>query len=202
VATSRSSFDSSVVAAATVPEGVGRTSWTVPFELTIGVTYYWRVQAIDIASSVASSSSAVQEFEVISSDANFFMLDLRLPAACLPSVTGSSFALYAWSADVTGGGHFRLMSLGDLRLDLMTAGGSVSGTIGGKSVGASHAPMKVSVSTSNDNGAPARVSGTLGASGEMSGTFSGFLKAEHSYGDGVSSCSAPDIGWTITPRQP
>jgi hypothetical protein len=133
-------FDRTVVAAATVPEGGARTSWTVPFDLMIGALYYWRVQAIDIASGVTSTYS------------------------------------------------------------VMTVGGSISGTRGGTAAAAS-VPSSVYVSNANDNGAPARVSGTLGASGRMSGTFSGFLKASSSYA-GYASCSAPDIGWTITPQQP
>jgi hypothetical protein len=161
-----------LVATATVPEEGERTSWTVPFDLMIGIPYSWRVQAIDIASGVASTSSNYNVFNVMTSRSNLFMLDVRVPAACFPA----NYTFFASSADVVGGGHFTLTTQGDLRLDLMTVGGSVSGTIGGTA--SVDTFSSVYVSTSNDNRAPASVSGTLGANGQMSGTFSGFLKRD------------------------
>jgi hypothetical protein len=58
---SASSF-ATVVASATVSEGINETGYTPPIDLTLGTLYFWRATAIDATNGITSPVSAVQSF--------------------------------------------------------------------------------------------------------------------------------------------
>jgi len=59
---SSTSAFSSIVAAATVAEGVNETGFIPTTDLALNATFFWRATAIDASNGVTSASSAVQSF--------------------------------------------------------------------------------------------------------------------------------------------
>ena len=90
----------SLVASATVPEGINETGFVLPVDLSSGVTFFWRATAIDAANGISSSPSAVQSFTPRTpSQAEVVAAKLGLtlwPGVQPPGTTGHAFMDDSW----------------------------------------------------------------------------------------------------------
>jgi len=177
-----------------VLQGETQTSWTVPIDLPIGGWYVWRVHALDSASGAYSPHSYDMWFRVLSSRATLYTLAIDLPAPCFQT----RFAIQASSTDSSAGGPFSVVDNYNLRLDSTIAGRTVSGSIGGTTSVPGYA---VVISNARGSDLPAPLRGIVGDNGRIAGTFSGSVETRSSYGTSPQ-CSAPNIGWSLTPQSP
>jgi hypothetical protein len=124
-----------------VPEGPSQTSFTLTSDLVSGGRFYWRAQATDSATAVASGYSATQTFMTVAPDDGTFpyTLVLHIPDACPryealwadvavngPLVVSGNqlrFSVFTPHCGVGGAWTFSL--------DIARAGTHLSGTIGG-----------------------------------------------------------------------
>lgn len=197
-------FELPPLVVATVPEGVGSTSWAAPFDLPTGLTLWWRVRAIDTVSSTTSSESQTMRFSTVQSQTRLYTLTLGIPASC--GFRNAAPTIFAQSTDSIGSARFRLVSQDayqftpdSLVLDLSQHGaGMVTGTMTGSANGPGPSNLAYFVSGANSSSLPAAVTGTTSGFG-MSGTFAGRVR-ESAYPQASYSCTSSAFTWLITPR--
>jgi len=183
----------SAIATAKVFESGTETSWTVPFDLSTG-TYGWRVHAIDPAIGLSSGYSLYTSFRVLASRATLYTLVIDFPAPCFQT----HLTIYTSSTDSSAGGPFSVVDNYNLRLNSTIVGRGLSGSIGGTT---SLFSYSVVISNARGSALPAPLTGIVGDDGRIAGTFSGFVDMSSTIG-GPLQCSAPNIGWSLTPQSP
>lgn len=189
---------------ASVPEGIGSTSWTAPFDLPTGLTLWWRVRATDTVTGTTSAESSTMRFSTVDSRTRLYTLTLGVPASC--GFRNAAPSIFAQSTDPIGSARFRLVSQDayqftpdSLVLDLnQTGAGMVTGTLTGTANGPGPANLAYFVFDTNSSSLPAAVTGTASGFG-MSGTFAGRVR-ESGYPLPSYTCSSSAFTWSITPR--
>jgi hypothetical protein len=214
----------SVVTNGTVPEASAQTSFVPVVDLTPGVTYYWRVRALDAATGV-KSDFAVQNFSVVPDDGKYrYRLELFVPDDCHGSW---SFFIYpalslnpiAFDDALTIQGDalkFAPRVCGDrtwdnlppFTLELKRNSAAVVGTIGGTTyfptVGCANALIVQAGSRVVGLGEVLGTAGTAGVAnneGSFEGTFDGAVSAFDTY-DTYRMCSSKAVRWRLTPWTP
>jgi hypothetical protein len=189
---------------ATMPEGVGSTSWEAPFDLPTGLTLWWRVRAIDTVTGTTSAESRTMRFSTVDSRTRLYTLTLGVPASC--GFRNAAPTIFAQSTDPFGSARFRLVSQDayeftpdSLVLDLnQSSAGMVTGTLTGSANGPGPSNLAYFVSDAANSSLPAAVTGTAGGFG-MSGTFAGRVR-EQGYPLPSYTCTSTAFTWSITPR--
>jgi hypothetical protein len=172
-----------------VPEATGQTSWTLPVDFPIGVSYWWYARAVDLSNGV-KSGPAGDTFRIVASAATVFRFQVLPPPACPPYALSPEL-LFVNSLDTVGATHMLIQSSDTLTLNLINVGGKLTGTIGGAADGMSFA-------ASPSDSSPAPVTGNLNADGTISGTFDGYVTGRSTYGD-PGFCNATSFRWTLSP---
>jgi len=202
---------SALVTSGAVPEGPSQTSFTLTSDLVSGGRFYWRAQATDSATAVASGYSATQTFMTVApEDGTFpYTFVLHIPETCTryylpadwpldgPLVVSGDQLRFSVSTPYCGVGQSSPVSFS---LDIARAGTQLSGTIGGNwNYGPNGSNVCAGVSKTNDSSHPALFSGSTNNDGRLSCTFDGFVAAGNPIHTALN-CSAPNFTWTLTPR--
>lgn len=187
----------------TVPEGSGSTAWTVPFDLPVGVSLWWRVQASDLASGTVGPFSSMSRFAAVDTRTHLYTLTLAVPATC--GFRNSAPALLVQSEDLLGAARVRLRAqdadqatADSLVLDLTRdSAGAFAGTILGSGNGSGQVWSYFVSADQNSSSAPATIVGVSNGFG-MSGTFTGRVR-ESAHPQATATCSSAAFSWSVTP---
>ncbi|MBP6715636.1 MAG: hypothetical protein KA205_02140 [Acidobacteria bacterium] len=178
---------SSAAISATVPEGAGSTSWTLPADLMVGVPYEVRVTAVDAANGFESEPSEGRYFTVVSRSNTLLTLTLetRCSTADIPAASTmpiGSLPFVATTADTMA-----------IRLDALSPTGQMTGVIEGK---VSRPSQKL---IGNSSGTlPLSTIATVGPAGELTGTFDGSVF--HATSTYPAECAGTGYRWTLRRR--
>jgi hypothetical protein len=193
-----------IVAAQTVPEGAGQTSWTVPANLPAGIRLYWRAQASDPVSGVVSpvSTTPAGGFVIVRAATSLYTIRITIPSGCVLRNSSRSYSFAAISDEAIGAGHFTLhmatsdgMASPGLTVDFATdRTGAIAGTIGGSFGG-------IGVFADSGRGGSAVMTGHVNADGTASGTFAGYYTTFNSSHATTDSCTSSEFTWSIAPRE-
>lgn len=194
-------FSIAPAAQASVREGSGATSWTVPFDLPVGIRLWWRVQVTDSETGTTSAFSQASRFAAVDSRTRLYALTLDVPASC--GFANRTPMLFAQSKDMLNGTKFRLISqdadpnTGDtLVLDVTRdAAGIVSGTLTGSATLQNRTYLVASLQSTST---AATVTGTVDGL-TMRGTINGRVR-ESAYPASTFTCTTAPLTWSVTPR--
>ena len=213
----------SVVTNGTVPEASAQTSFVPVVDLTPGVTYYWRVRALDAATGV-KSDFAVQNFSVVPDDGKYrYRLELFVPDDCHGSWSpfiypALSLNPIAFDDALTIQGDalkFAPRVCGDstwdnlppFTLELKRNSAAVVGTIGGTTYFPAVGCANGLIVQAGSRVVGWEVLGTAGTAGvanndgSFEGTFDGAVSAFDTY-DTSRVCSSKAVRWRLTPWTP
>lgn len=207
-----------VVVAQDVPEGQGQTSFTPNIDLSSGVTYYWRVRATDVTTSVQATSAA-QRFTTVAPDDGTFRYDLalRFTPPCQSFVGPEEFPAFTFDDGLVVRGDSLRFTLppGDLErypnvpgfeLNIQRSGIQLAGTIGGKVILPDYHNtwLRLTFWQHYDNSNPSSwraipFVGTADNKGRLTGSFDGTVLGEMLVGM-VLNCDFRGATWTLTPH--
>jgi len=223
---------SNPIASGAISEAMGRASFVPNSDLTPGMTYYWRAQALDPERAATSEYTSAVPFSVLQPDTGDYryLLTLHIPNACalsggigpqvfpVPGGRGADIATYDDNLSVTES-HIKFSppSIGvrggpsRLVLDLERTGSRVTGQIGGTSDRREHlAGCGCTISIAAPPlYVPFPKSSTQSypttGTAENTGTFEGtFAGAIYVWDDmnTAALCTGQDIRWSLTPWHP
>lgn len=183
---------------ANVAEGSGTTVWTVPFDLPVGLTIWWRARAEEPASGTVSAWSS-SRFTAVDSSTGLYLLSLSAPSSCGFAVAPIEF--YMQSADAPSASVRRFaarstLNTGDLALTAATAADrSFTGTLSGFAT-ARGGSRTYTVAALTDPRLPAAIRGVAVALG-LTGTVE--ARITESSVSTSRSCSGT-FEWTLVAR--
>lgn len=192
-------FAGTPLVTATVAEGSGSTTWTVPFDLPVGLTIWWRARAEEPASGTIGAWTS-SRFVAVDSGISLYLLSLAAPAFCGFAVTPIEF--YMQSTDTPSATVRRFtarstLNSGDLLLVATTAADrSVTGTASGFAT-AGNVSRTYSLALATDPLVPATIRGS-GEGAVLSGVLDARI-VESTHPGGSRSCSG-SFPWSIVPR--
>lgn len=187
VFTDAGGYARNLVASATVPQGNGQTQWTMPFDLAVGVKYYWAVTAIDTVSGI-ESDRAGNSVLVMPRTAQLYTLFLSKPDG---GPCGYNVSFAASSYDSFSGSSLTLTTSGSLTLTISRQGNAGAGTLGGQTY-----TTIVRAAGSAVDPAPAVVS--TWTPDLLSGTFDGtYMHDPDGY---YRTCVGSGFKWNVTKR--
>ena len=208
----------SPLAAGIVPEDPERTSFALTSDLPAMAVLYWRVQARDPESSVASEYAPSQAFAVIGPDDGVYPYELLLtvPPSCVYRYLGNESGQYPFSGTLrVSGPHVTFEQLRpgayeqNLTVDLARTGDRLSGSIGtstfGSGLGTASTTngFEVGLWADASTGLPAQFDAlaTFGAD-QLRAAFDATVAVwTFPFGDGGGRCTARGFQWSLRPRR-